>query len=75
MKLRKIPLSLSSQDGKLDYNRSYSFWIDYGVSRVHKFLQKTKGLDFCFVEFRLTSNDIELKTFTLKIKGKLSERG
>ena len=42
---------------------------------VYKFLKKTKGLDFCFVELRLAADDIELKTFTLKIKGKLSERG
>ena len=41
---------------------------------VHKFLKKTKGLDFCFVELRLAADDVELKTFTLKIKGKLSKR-
>ena len=30
--------------------------------------KKTKGLDFCFVELRLATDYIELKTFTLKDK-------
>jgi len=60
-------------------NRTTTDHIPFGkimaFCPVHKFLRKTKGLDFCFVELRLAADDIELKTFTLKIKGKLSERG
>ena len=60
-------------------NRTTTDHIPFGkimaFCPVHKFLKKTKGHDFCFVEHRLAADDIELKTFTLKIKGKLSERG
>ena len=59
-------------------NRTTTDHIPFGkimaFCPVHKFLRKTKGLDFCFVELRLAADDIELKIFTLKIKGKLSKR-
>ena len=59
-------------------NRTTTDHIPFGkimaFCPVHKFLRKTKGLDFCFVELRLAADDIELKTFTLKIKGKFSKR-
>ena len=54
-------------------NRTTTDHIPFGeimaFCTVHKFLKKTKGLDFCFVELRLAADYIELKTFTLKIKG------
>ena len=59
-------------------NRTTTDHIPFGkimaFCPVHKFLRKTKGLDFCFVELRLAADDIELKAFTLKIKDKLSKR-
>ena len=51
-------------------NRTTTDHIPFGkimvFCPVHKFLRKTKGLDFCFVELRLAADDIELKTFTFK---------
>ena len=51
-------------------NRTTTDHIPFGeimaFCTVHKFLKKTKGLDFCFVEHRLATDYIELKTFTLR---------
>ena len=50
-------------------NRTTTDHVPFGeimaLCPVHKFLKKTKGLDFCFVEIRLATSDIDLKTFTL----------
>ena len=53
-------------------NRTTTDHIPFGeimaFCTVHKFLKKTKGLDFCFVELRLAVDDIELKTLHVKDK-------
>ena len=53
-------------------NRTTTDHIPFGkimaFCPVHKFLRKTKGLDFCFVELRLAIDDYRVKNFHVKDK-------